>query len=236
MFNSWLIRGYLCRKTWVITYQRTLTQSKTPLRQAWQAISQHEKFREEKIHICITVWLREVSARTPNTNVSFWYDTWCNPRGYEFKKSPKNPQNPKSSELFQYLLSSWKRAGYSSKHKLNLEGSGENKGWSSLEDLDSWKLPKKATAAISHISRSTGGVFLAIYGRSYFWFLPEYEIKRAERRCFADILKPRKHLVYPGGYTKAMALGAILTGIYFSCLVQALRETFLVLFQWLYTA
>lgn len=67
-----------------------------------------------------------------------------------------------------------------------------------LQHFGFMETPKKATAAVSHFSRGTGGIFLDIYGHSYFWFLPEHEIKRATRRCFADILSPRKHLVYPG--------------------------------------
>lgn len=91
-----------------------------------------------------------------------------------------------NSELFQY--------SYSSKHKLNSVWSEQlsRVDWGKERMVFSqcfgfMETPKKATAAMPHSSRGTGGIFLDIYGHSYFWFLPEHEIKRTKRRYFADI-------------------------------------------------
>lgn len=66
--------------------------------------------------------------------------------------------------------------------------------------------PKKAALSVSHFQVGTSGFFLAIYCHTYFWFLPEPRIKRATKGCYADILSPTKHLVYPWGIQSQWSL------------------------------
>ena len=95
---------------------------------------------------------------------------------------------------------------YTSKHRLNPVCSELLNGgvWRServdfTQHIGFMETLKKAALSMSHFQVGTSGLFLAIYGHSYFWFLPEHGIKRATKGCYADILNPAKHFVYPWG-------------------------------------